>query len=291
MYVLVAILENVSDKELLPISTVLAKEIVTDRLRPSEADGAFLPIKLDFPLGGLRRSETLVIPLQIELRDESFPRKNEFTDQMKILKALQTASQKELVGRNPDRTIVHKKSKSAFRPADLPQPVKYTYGPRLKLSAAISNGQEIKLREFDPNNTYIYFGLLGGSCPTLYVHTGTDRNPLSYGRVLVGAVGRLRSRLEEIVHEGPAETIEVAEEEAEATTLKNVRIYVTNEGDSEALVFEQIGITVLPGIPARFSSEKFRTAKRIRIQLEGFYETLNPLLLADRPASMRWRWQ
>jgi pimeloyl-ACP methyl ester carboxylesterase len=281
IYVLVAVIENSSENESLPISVIKGMQIDTDRLRPRESDGNWTPIEFEFRVGEIKKNETIVVPLEIEFRDDAFPRDMPTDDQTQLFQAIKADSHGEFIGRNWDGTVVQKKAKEAFKSPEWPTPIKYTYGPRIKLTAALSRDAYVRLREFDPNNTYMYFGQVGGSCPTVYVHVDGD-SPKAYGHVLIGAGGKAQSKLDEIVLDGPAESIEIVEEEPEITTIKRLKVFVSNLSGRERLALELRDQQVLPGVPLRIAFPELRTTSGLRIEVEGYYEPLRNLLFSGR---------
>jgi hypothetical protein len=285
IYVLVAVIENSSESESLPISKIKGMQIDTDRLRVPESDGNWKPIEFNFPIGQIKRNETIVVPLEIEFRDDNFPRDIGTEDQAELFQTIQADSRREFIGLNWDGNVVQKKAKEAFKSPEWSHPIKYTYGPRIKLTAALSRDAYVKLREFDPNNTYMYFGYVGGTCPSVYVRVDSDSPAKPYGHVLIGAGGKAQSKLDEIVLDGPAESIEIVEEEPEITTIKRLRFFVFDQSGRENLVLELRDQRVLPGIPLRIAFPELRTTSGVRMEIEGYYEPLRNLLFSKMQAT------
>ena len=70
LFLLVAVLDNVQGRGVLQIDTLSAEQVDTDKLREPKTDTDWSPVDLRFPAKALQANESIVVPLQIELRPE-----------------------------------------------------------------------------------------------------------------------------------------------------------------------------------------------------------------------------
>jgi hypothetical protein len=280
LFLLVAVLENVEGKGVLPITSVKAEEIDSDRLRAPADDKNWTPTEFAFPPTALQANESIVIPLSIELRPESSPiwNRNEADQLFSLIRAFQ----KPIVSKNEKGIVLYRKSKDAFKPPQFPRHKTFAYGPRVRLLSAVSNAREIKLRQFNPAAVAMHFEFQEGSCPGFYVKLPDESTARSYGRVLVGATSNSKARKETIWHEGPAEYIELLEDEPEITRIAKINAFVTDALGNEVLVEQLADQFVLPGRPLRIQNSHFLHAIRIRVEVEGFYQSLPAILMNSR---------
>ena len=85
--------------------------------------------------------------------------------------------------------------------------------------------------------------------------------------------------------DGPAESIEIVEEEPEITTIKRLRVFVFDQSGHENPVLELRDQRVLPGIPLKIAFPELRTASGVRMEIEGYYEPLRNLLFSKMQAT------
>jgi hypothetical protein len=285
LFVQVAVLENVQGK-VMPISAVRGSQIDSDRLRFPDDDKDWTPFELTFPIGMLQSNETVVVPLQIELRPSDMlsdpPTEAERLKYWEQIKRYP----KPIVLKDEKGRILFKKTLDAFKkPTPAPLLTPYTYGPRVRLSAAVAEGKEIKLRQFDPSQITMQFGSQEGSCPRMLFQETPDGGPTSYGRVLVGASGSDRVQTDIRWHEGPALFLELAEDEPEITHIQSIKTYVVDIAGNERLVDAMTDRFIFPGAPLKIEHPVMQDAKRIRIEVRGYYESLPRLLLNGGIAS------
>jgi len=274
LFLLVAVLDNVQGRGVLQIDTLSAEQVDTDKLREPKTDTDWSPVDLRFPAKALQANESIVVPLQIELRPEKIgfntAESSAVFEQIRSLR-------KTIASKDEKGKVLFKKSIKAFKEPQYPRPKTYTYGPRMRLIHAVSDGRIVKLRDYVPSAVVMYFGFDGASCPALYVKVPDEVEKRSYGRILVGAVGRKRT--ETFVHNGPVQFIEVLEDEPEMTTISSIRTYIEGSSGEMMLVDQQRNVIVLPGRALRIENRALRQAKRIVIEVEGFYESFPSLLL------------
>jgi hypothetical protein len=275
LFVQVAVIEAANGKDSLSIASLKGGEIDSTRLRLPDQDGDWKALELGFPPRNLAPGESLVVPLRLELRtqrDRLFWA--DWEEAKSFYQEVQNYKGKVITFRNEGR-ILCKKKKTAFKPPTKPEvEYAYAYGPRIRLESVLLNGHEIKLRQFDPTNVWTHFGFTEGSCPILYVHDSKDgSDPVSYGKILQGAAGKRRERTETIWHEGSAFRLEVREEEPEIAVLNNVRVYVEDEA-GEKLIHEETGRVIVPGYPLIIDKSSLHQAKRIRLEVTGYYRSM-----------------
>jgi hypothetical protein len=252
----------------LPIAALKGEQIVTDRLRLADEDKDWSPLEIGFPSAVLKPDESIVVPLQLQLR----PGPNMKID-VSPAEAASTLAQiwrhpKPLIMKDEKGKVIYRKSKEAFAPPTFPVNVDYTYGPRVRLSAVVSDGKEIKLRQFNPVVVAMQFGYETGSCPGIYVQTPDAKTPVSHGRILVGAVGPERARTDIFWHDGPALFIELIEDEPEITRIRSLKVFTQDAQGVERLTL-------------RIETPELQSAARIRVELEGYYKSLPSLLLQN----------
>jgi hypothetical protein len=281
LFVQVAVLDNVQGRGVLPVSALKAEQVDSDRLRAADDDKDWAPVDLAFPAGALEAHESIVVPLQmLLLPSEAMDIDVTATDASRTFDQIK-AFPKPLVLKNEKGRILYQKSKDAFKPPSFPVKVDYTYGPRLRLSSIVSEGKEIKLRQFNPLQVAMHFGFQEGSCPGIYVQAPDAKTPVSYGRILVGAVGAERARTDILWHDGPALFVELAEDEPEITRVRSIRVFAVDANGAERLAAAKSDLFVMPGLPLRIEAPELLTAARIRVEVEGFYRTLPSLLLQN----------
>jgi len=291
LFIQVAVIEAANEKGSMSIEGLRGGEIASNRLRLPDQDGDWKPLELGFPQRNLAPGESLVVPLRLELRSQQgrplweadWEQANSFFQQVQNYK-------RKLITFRNDGKIFCKKRKTAFKPPIKPEmEYAYSYGPRIRLESILLNGREIKLRQFDSTNVWTRFGFAEGSCPILYVHdTKGDSDPVSYGKLLRGAVGKRRERTETIWHEGPAFRIEIREEEPEITVVNNIRVYVEGEA-GETLIHEDFGRIIAPGYPLIIDKPSLHQAKRIRLEVTGYYYSMAEIVVGNIPMHQRLR--
>jgi hypothetical protein len=281
LYLQVAVLDNVKGRGVLPISVLKGEQIDTDRLRTDADDKDWTPLDQPFPAGVLEANESIVVPLQIQLRagdalqiDVSAAESTATFNQIK-------AYAKPIVMKDEKGKTLYQKSKDAFKPPAFPVKIDYTYGPRVRLSSVVANGKEIKLRQFNPLVVAMHFGFETGSCPGIFVQAPDAKAPVSYGRILIGAVGAERARTDVMWHDGPAQFVELAEDEPEITRVRSIKVFAVDADGGERLAATRRDLFVMPGLPLRIAAPELQSAARIRIEVEGFYKTLPSLLLQN----------
>jgi pimeloyl-ACP methyl ester carboxylesterase len=279
LYVQVAVIENGTGKGTLPLVSLTADEIVTDRLRPADQDKAWARSTYDFPIPGLSQDESVVVPLQIELRpmEITIPDQEQMAGAELQYQGIRKYDKAVLTQREGNR-VIFRKRKEAFRPPSFPRGINYTYGPRAKLVSAKALGQDIALRQFDPAKVWIAFGSEEGSCPSIYVASADDPRQ-SYGRILTGARGAANIRTDSLVHEGSAFAVEIAEDEPEATRLQEIRIFRIESSGEETLIYRDADRWIVPGLPLRIETPQLHDAGRIRIEVRGFYRTFPEMIV------------
>jgi len=281
LFVQVAILDNVQGKGVLPITALKGEQITTDRLRLAEDDKDWSLLEIGFPSAVLKPDESIVVPLQLQLR----PGPNMKID-VSPAESANTLAQilrypKPLIMKDEKGKVIYRKSKEAFAPPSFPMNVDYTYGPRVRLSTVVSNGKEIKLRQFNPVVVAMQFGYETGSCPGIYVQTPDAKTPVSHGRILVGAVGPERARTDIFWHDGPALFIELMEDEPEITRIRSLKVFTQDAQGVERLAEAKKDLFLMPGMPLRIETPELQSAARIRVELEGYYRSLPSLLLQN----------
>jgi hypothetical protein len=281
LFVQVAVLDNVQGRGVLPISILKGEQIDTDRLRAADDDKNWAPVDLPFPAGVLRANESIIVPLQLQLRPAEVVGADVTpADSNETLKQIKSYP-KPLVTKDEKGRAIYQKSKDAFKPPSFPVRVDYTYGPRLRLSSVVSGGKEIKLRQFNPLVVTMHFGFETGSCPGIYVQAPDAETPVSYGRILVGAVGAERARTDILWHDGPALFVELAEDEPEITRVRSIKVFAVDADGVERLAAAKTDQFVMPGLPLRIEAAELLSAARIRVEVEGYYKTLPSLLLQN----------
>jgi pimeloyl-ACP methyl ester carboxylesterase len=279
LYVQVAVIENGQGKGTLPVSALTADEIITDGLRVAGDDSGWTRTKYQFPVPGLSEGETVIVPLQLELRapDATIPDKDAVEGSKAQYLGIQKYAKSVLVQRQ-DNQVIYKKRKEAFKASSFPTGTPYTYGPRVKLVSAQALGRDIALRQFDPAKVWARFGSEEGSCPSIYVKS-IDGSLQSHGRILTGARGAMKVRTESLVHSGAALAIEIAEDEPEISRLEEIRIFRVDSPDREVLMYQESDRVIAPGLPLRIETPLLRDAENIRIEVRGFYRTFPEMMV------------
>jgi hypothetical protein len=279
LHVQVAVIENGQGKGTLPISALTADEITTDKLRLAGDDTAWTRTRYEFPVPGLSEGETVIVPLQLELRppEEAILDKDAIEGSKTQYLTIQKYGKSVLVQRE-DKQVIYKKRKEAFKDSSFPNEVAYTYGPRAKLVSAQALGRDIALRQFDPAKVWARFGSEEGSCPSIYVKS-IDGSLQPYGRILAGARGAMKVRTESLMHSGAALAVEIAEDEPEISRLQEIRIFRVDSPDREVLMYQESDRIIVPGLPLRIETPLLHDAENIRIEVRGFYRTFPEMMV------------
>ena len=279
LHVQVAVIENGQGKGTLPISALTADEITTDKLRLAGDDTAWTRTRYEFPVPGLSEGETVIVPLQLELRppEEAILDKDAIEGSKTQYLTIQKYGKSVLVQRE-DKQVIYKKRKEAFKDSSFPNEVAYTYGPRAKLVSAQALGRDIALRQFDPAKVWARFGSEEGSCPSIYVKS-IDGSLQPYGRILAGARGAMKVRTESLMHSGAALAVEIAEDEPEISRLQEIRIFRVDLPDREVLMYQELDRIIVPGLPLRIETPLLHDAENIRIEVRGFYRTFPEMMV------------
>ena len=241
---------------------------------------AWTRTKYEFPVPGLSEGETVIVPLQLELRppDEAILDKDAIEGSKAQYLVIQKYGKSVLVQRE-DKQLIYKKRKEAFKASSFPAEVSYTYGPRVRLVSAQALGRDIALRQFDPAKVWARFGSEEGSCPSIYVKS-IDGSLQSYGRILTGARGAMKVRSESLLHSGAALAVEIAEDEPEISRLEEIRIFRVDSPDREILMYQEFGSGDCAGPSACGSKHpRFATRRISGLRFVGFYRTFPEMMV------------
>jgi hypothetical protein len=278
----IAVLENTSKQEPLPLSTIRVQETHDDGLRPPDRVVRWAPSSQPFPPGILLPGERLVIPLRIDFRrnreeiqsidDRYDPALSE------RMHAFVCSRSRPVPHEDSEGKIVFSKIPSAFtRPVEPKSQTAYTYGHELSLVSAVSGNAEIALRAYDPRQIFMVAGFETGSCPFLYVRYSDDPDTLKIGRVFRLANSPARSAVYERKFDPSLEELILAEEEAEVTHIRRLTL-VARAADGTILDEVILGelslrfgerISVRPRVKSGVHSYTFVT--------EGHYAPLNAM--------------
>jgi hypothetical protein len=240
----------------------------------------------------IKKGEMGVVPLRIELRyaDDAFGRMTDADAARKVHDRIRSLSLPtvKLTGREgaseeephspPPLQTIFSKSVASFR---VPMPPKvtptYIFGPSLNLSALTIEGTEVEVRAA-PADSLNFIGRAPiGSCPFLFVSTGSD-DPTRIGRVLIGASRKELVRTEEIKLPQGTRSFFISEVEPKVTYLETLWVKDSQLG-IERLIAS--GVLLRPGEAREFPIPKGLTGE-ITLSLQGYYEPLHFERFADR---------
>jgi hypothetical protein len=233
-----------------------------------------------FPIGqvSLRRGESLIIPLRIELRYSPSERPISMLSSGRAAEGIYQTIKKfredplKLLDRKEDGKweAVTSKAKSSFRaPEKLVVTQRYLFGKAIQLKRIWIDDKEHGARPAPPFALVSFPGGGEGSCPHLYFRSG-DGDLLYNGRILVAASGP--SKRQETLITIPDNTVGFAirEQEPEIALLKNVRLRNRSTGETTTIARD----IVLPprrgvelNIPLEFQ-------KNSDLIIDGWYESL-----------------
>jgi hypothetical protein len=232
----------------------------------------------------IKRGESLVIPLHIELRYDTnvFPftaiKRNALSTQLH--RAVSSAPVKQFNSTFAYETSDAKtklrigKDKSAFRPPDFDTVAeKYFFGKSRDLVAIFIDGKKVETRP-TPRVAVVMNGKFEeGSCPFLYFRTAEGQLAM-IGRVLVGANGPAREREERIRIEPGTRAFVLSEAEPEVTFIRSLNL--RNEETGELL---NIGTNFYIGANRAFEfqiPDRFQASGQIVIK--GYYKTFDAVV-------------
>jgi hypothetical protein len=172
----------------------------------------------------------------------------------------------------PPLQPVFSKSVSSFRAPTPPKVTPtYIFGPSYSLRSLSIAGTEVVTRAA-PADSLNFLGRAPiGSCPFLFVSTGTD-DLIRIGRVLIGASRKDLARIEEIKFPKGTRSFVIREQEPEVTFLETIILKDSAVPAREQLIASDV--VLRPGddreflVPAGFSEE-------IILKLRGHYEVLD----------------
>jgi pimeloyl-ACP methyl ester carboxylesterase len=286
LFLLVGVLENLDRANPLRVLSFESEFVDNYNLRSRSSDSHFVSERIQFPPGAITSGETIVIPLEIELRDKSFPRGADLSKRTDS----EVAGRPQVFTKKYGTEIWHRKKSSAFREPKAPAEVRYTYGPRVRLTAFETDELKLPLRQFDPSQLFAHFGFNIGSCPTVYVRSSTNGELVPYGKVLTGASKPSLIKTDTIFHDGPAENIELVEEEPEIATIASLQVFATDKAGNEQLILTMMDRAIAPGMPLRVSAPEMRQASHIRVEVTGFYQPLPGLLHSHQAVRGTHNW-
>lgn len=282
LYVQVAVIENLSSVPL-ALSSFKVDEIISDRLRLEDQDGKWTPASLAFPVGTLAHDETLVIPLHIQLRSEGNDPGIDENGSLQAFNKIKTDPRTVFVVKDAKGRVIRSVNKSSLRPPSFPVLERnFTYGPRMRLVAAISQDREIPLRQFDPAKVWVHFGNMEGSCPSVYVKEDSEGSRVSYGRVLGGASLVNRVRTDTLIFDGPMDSIELTEEQPEVTFVKSLKLIAIDENGIESLAYSARERLIIPGHQLKIETPSLKSAAKIKMEIEGYYRSIPSILHESR---------
>jgi hypothetical protein len=230
----------------------------------------------------LKRGESLVIPLQVELRYDAdeFPisaiQSNPVAGQFHaaIAKAPMSAFSWPPVAQPPGQKGAPKavriiKEKQEFKPPAF-QAVerKYVFGRSYDLTALQIGGKRVETRKTPRVAVVMNARFEEGSCPFLYFRDPEGQISL-FGRVLIGAVGQAGLREERIRVSSGMSSFIIKEHEPEVTFIKRISLHNDETGEERVLATDfYIGVNkhVEFAIPDGFQA-------RSEIVISGYYNT------------------
>jgi hypothetical protein len=229
----------------------------------------------------MKKDETLIIPLRIELRYDLKEQPVSFIVNSRDAEALHNQIIKipaDVLGfsvpvdQDSTRTVFQKLKQELRKPETSAVTQTYIFGPAYNLNDITLKGQRIGVRPA-PASALAYVGntkVEAGSCPFLFVEDEVN-SYAKIGRTLVGAYDKILGRVEEIPIPNGTRSVHVSEQEFEVTYLNKILVKVNEEKKTLAE-----NVIIRPGSSREFPiPENFR--ENARIIIDGYYEPLRLL--------------
>lgn len=221
---------------------------------------------------GLKRGETLVIPLEITFRiPENW---SDFLDGRPINKP-------PSIGEITEQVL-----KVLGAAGDLPDKLEssYTFGPAVAVESITANGLTEEIRQFDPSRIFISSGYKGGSCPILSSRFSSEAPWHREGHLLYGVNDRSRERWDEMTIRSFDGHLLIEEHDPELSYIDALEVRREFADGSfetvrpllnELLWDDQNYLRLRQGqhVVLQFSEHDVRRpAKRIVVRTKGFYQ-------------------
>lgn len=296
LYVQVAIIENIGGSgAAYKLSGFNMRRSSRIDLRTSEQDEGETKEFAPFSPARIGKGDKVLIPLRAVFRPnfeiEFGANSRDHTPSRKEsarVKGLLSSAPADVILRKPmaaeeenaqGSTFVEKNARELGRAISVPTPRTYLYGPRYTLDSIVIDEVPLLARRYDPNNVVMVAGYEGGSCPMLYIGRAGGGDTLArFGTILRTAAGPNKQATEVINLGADVESIILAEEEPERTTLTDLTVTRISSSGVEEVIY-QLGRTVSFSFGERFAIKlppPDRSA-RYSMKVTGFYETFSTL--------------
>jgi hypothetical protein len=232
----VAVIENVSTKAII-LSQLVGRSTGGNQLRQVDGSAPLTHDKgnpLQAGAASLAPSQRLIVPLRITLiayREDLDKQISESRfrklENSKSGTVFQTKVYSSLRG-NPAGEDMYfiRKVRETFKPPSYPTLSDFAFGPEWSLTGLVLNGEEINFDSVAPNILDLTYDSGVGSCPILYVSSGTDVTWFRHGKIIHQALTRANRQSEAITFDGFTNRFRIAEEELEHATISDVKLTI-----------------------------------------------------------------
>jgi len=275
LFVLVGVIEATGRSLKLQGADFLIDNNTHLRLRNKLATTKKHKLKINIP--ALKRSDTLVIPLRIELRYDInsgfFSLIGDNLISRHIYKAIQKLPGDTYTYKLDYHPIIkYIKRKNSFKP---PQFAKinnaYVFGEAWDIKSVTINNKKYKVRKTPRYAILSEAGFPAGSCPFVYIHEENDTVSF-HGRVLVGANTSKKKMVDKIPLPASAKSIIILEKEPEISFIDKI-VFVDGVSRKETLLLKNVVLRpreqIAINLPSNYSLSSF-------IKIYGYYEKLVP---------------
>ena len=303
--ILIAVIENVSEATSpFVINGIQTRRLDNDGLIRLADAKATIAETIPFPPERLARGERIVIPLRIEAQTNFEVGREDAPDVLlpnegmtkRALALLKKYPPQQVFLSQPDGPgfLAPTKVNSDLQRIVIPATTNtYVYGPAYELESILINQQPLKLRQIDPNKLTMVAGYLGGSCPHLLFETADQRTePLEVGPILTAHGSSKNRGVHEVEVPLGITKVRIEERESERTTIQSVAFFVESADKTRRLLVKHSAKIILDtGEAIRFKVpvSKLRPGEKLKLAIEGYYESYSSLLAQQSSGSTSTR--
>lgn len=236
--------------------------------------------ELPFPLRRIGRGDRVVLPLRIELRQNTdVSPSSEQAERIANTLAPLPASEILSVDNESDKKI--SKTTRSFRAPEVPSVHDtYIFGPNYTIKSMMIDDREIPIRQLDPNHIAMIAGFEGGSCPVLYIRRIGFTEPVRIGTILRAARGDRSPQTAEIDLGSNAIGVIIAEEEPERLSISEIELIALSTVTQEKVhVLNHHNMVVDTGENLNIKFPRLPVNWKYVLRLTGYYETYGELMV------------
>lgn len=290
-----AFIQNLTDKPL-SIDGMLGAAVNGAGLRKPETGVVSATDAIGSGIGVLQPSATVVVPLAI-----SFTMASSLADELRdqasaeqVFNKIQALPAGTMLALEFAEEPSTKKARESFAAPSLPKPAIYAFGPELRLSGLVVNGQKIVFDQASRNFMQLTAGSGYGSCPYLYSWDDGHDAWVRHGKVIDAANSQEKEMTETKTFPGFRSKFRLAEEELEVSYIDQVKLEVMLKGGAGMTLAPNFAAmdaqdesyaTIKAGDRIEFSfalppTVKAADVKQSTLAITGYYRPYSSLLMA-----------